>query len=235
MSRVENLVEGVGNTDTMENPLKKDNISYADCWSPSERKTKRELEEIKGFLFSPFIHILAKLGVRANMASYVSALVGLVAAVFLGYNLKTAAILLIVSLLIDSIDGALARVTHTNNVKGSLTDGFADQIVISATTIGFIAINLLTPIIGGLYLVLYPIVIIFTILRNVLNIPRKYVLRPRLIVYGCFILYVFSSINILNYVVLPISIVLLLQMFFDFYSLRSFLSGQIWFAYSLML
>lgn len=209
------------NNDFSQNEHINNKISYADCWSPSERKAKATLESIKGFIFNPIVNILIKLGITPNTISYISAIVGLTSAVFMWFDLKIAAILLIVSLLIDGTDGSLARATNKCSFKGSITDSFTDQIVISASTIGLIAINLLNPIIGGLYLVLYPIVIIFTILRNILNIPRKYVFRPRIIVYCVFGLYVLSSINILNYVVLPFSLILLLQVVVDFYCLRS--------------
>lgn len=192
----------------------------ADCWSPSERKMKYIFEYFKKILFYPLVKLLVRLKITANMVSYFSAIVGLISVAFLWYDIKISAVLLLTSLIMDGIDGSVARATKKNNLQGSVTDSFSDQITISASTIGFIAIGIINPIIGGIYLVLYPIVIIFSILRNILNCPSHYVLRPRIVIYGLFILYCFSSINIIDYVMLISSAVLLVQVIRDFYFLR---------------
>jgi phosphatidylglycerophosphate synthase len=192
----------------------------ADCWSPSERRMKEHIERCKKFLFLPLIEILVKLGVTANMVSYSSAVIGLISAVYIWYDIKIAAILLAVSFAIDGLDGSVARATKKNRMKGSVTDCFADQFTISATTIGFISVGLLNPVIGGLYLIVYPVVIIFSILRNIIGKPAVYVLRPRLVVFITFWFYAATSINWLDYVVLPLSIILLFQAVKDFYFLR---------------
>lgn len=192
----------------------------ADCWSPSERKMKLIIEKIKGIFFTPLICLLIKLKITANMVSYFSAFLGIVSVIVLFYDIKISAIILLISFVFDGIDGSLARASKKDNLEGSITDCFCDQIVISSTTIGLIAIGIIDPTIGGLYLVTYPIVIIFSIIRNLINKPRTYVLRPRIIVYATFILYAFTNINLMNWVVLPLSLILLFQIIVDFYFLR---------------
>lgn len=198
-------------------------VKCSDCWSPSERKLKNFFETWKKYLFYPIIKLLIRLHVTANMVSYFSAILGLASAIYILYDIKISAILLIISLLMDGIDGSLARELNAPKLQGSITDCFADQIVISSTTIAFIAIGIIDPIIGGLYLVVYPTHITFTILKNIINKPNRYVFRPRIFVYIAFWLYAFFGINYLNYTVLPISIILLLYIFHDFYSLRKHL------------
>ncbi|MBT3405637.1 CDP-alcohol phosphatidyltransferase family protein [Candidatus Woesearchaeota archaeon] len=197
----------------------------ADCWSPSERKIKAFFEFTKKVLFYPVVVLLVKLGVTANMVSYFSAFVGLVATVYLWYDLRIAAILLLVSLAIDGIDGSVARASKKKSLRGSITDCFCDQFAISATTIGFIALGLVDPVIGALYLVVYPTVIAFSIIRNIIKKPASYVLRPRIIVFAVFWLYVITSLNIFNYVILPLSLILLYQVIRDFYVLRAHLKN----------
>jgi phosphatidylserine synthase len=201
--------------------MKKDKEIYADCWSPAEQQMKKKGENIKGKVFGLLVKLLVKLGVTANMVSFSSAFVGIVSTIFLWYDIKISAGLLILALLIDAVDGSVARATNTNNIKGSLTDAFSDQITISATTIGFIAIDLLDPVIGGLYLVLYPMLIIFTILRNATKNPRKLVLRPRGLIYIIFWIYAFGGINIMNEVTLLMALLLLFQVVKDFFDIRN--------------
>jgi len=200
--------------------MTKQNINCSDCWSPSERKMKGFFETIKKYLFWPIVKACAKIGITANMISYTSAALGVAATVYLWYDIKVAAILLLVSLMLDGVDGSVARDQKPPKLAGSITDCFCDQIVISATTIGFIATGLLDPVIGGLYLIGYPLLITFSILKNIINKPNVYVFRPRIIVYASFWLYVFAGINYMDYTVLPISIIILFYVIFDFYSLR---------------
>ena len=199
---------------------------YADCWSPSERKMKAIIEKLKGIFFTPLVLLLLKLKITANMVSYFSALLGLVSVIVLFFDIRMSAILLLISFMFDGIDGSLARASKKDNLEGSITDCFCDQIVISSTTIGFIAIGVINPIIGGSYLVTYPVVIIFTILRNLLDKPSIYVFRPRIIVYLIFIIYAFAGINLMDWIVLPLSIILFYQIIKDFYFLRGALKND---------
>ena len=196
------------------------NRKCADPWSPSERKMKSIIEKTKGMLFNPLVALLLKLKITANAVSYFSSLIGLISALYLFVNIKYAAIFLLASFIVDGIDGSLARASKQDSLQGSVTDCFCDQIVISSTTIGFIAIGLLNPIVGGLYLATYPIVIIFSVIRNLIGSPRAYVLRPRMIIYFSFLLYAFTDIDIIDMVVLPLALLLLLQVIIDFYFLR---------------
>lgn len=196
---------------------------YADSLSFSERKPTALIEYLKKFIFYPVVILLIKLGITANMVSCISALIGFISAIYLWFDYKVAAILLLISFFTDGTDGSLARATHKNDKQGAIMDCFMDQITISATTIGFISIGLLDPIIGSLYLLSYPIVVIFSSLRNIIGKPAIYVLRPRIIVYAAFWLYTITSFNSMNYVVSPLSLILLFQVTKDFYFLRGHL------------
>jgi|GEM_PF-2392841 len=198
----------------------KQKTECADCWSPSERKMKGFFETIKKYLFWPIVKTCAKFGITANMVSYVSAAIGIASAVYVWYDMKISAILLLISLLLDGVDGAVARDQNPPKLPGSITDCFCDQLVISSTTIAFIATGLLDPVIGGLYLVGYPLLITFSILKNIINKPNIYVFRPRIIVYIGFWIFVIFGKNYMDYIVLPISIIILLYVIYDFYSLR---------------
>lgn len=187
---------------------------------------KSIIEKIKGILFTPLIRLLIKLKITANMVSYFSAFLGIVSVIVLFFDIKISAIILLISFVFDGIDGSLARANKKDNLEGSITDCFCDQIVISSTTIGFIAIGIINPTIGGLYLVTYPIVIIFSIIRNLVNKPRAYVLRPRIVVFAIFILYAITDINLMDWIVLPLSLLLLFQIIVDFYFLRGTLKND---------
>lgn len=114
-------------------------------------------------------------------------------AIFVGYPL------LILHLIIDGIDGPLARHQGVASNAGSLTDTLADQIVIAATTAAFMSAPLGDPEKGGttggiaiwsgtMYVFLYTLVVVFAMVRNRMQIPYMFVIRPRNFVYGAMFL-----------------------------------------------
>ena len=197
---------------------------YADFISPLERKIKESVGKRFGKLIEPLLKLLVKLNISPDIISYSSAFFGLTSTVFLWVNLVTSGFLLIISTILDTIDGALARyINHTTTFKGAITDCFTDQITVSAMTLGLILKKIINPLFGSICLLLYPILIIFSIIKNFLKIPSSYILRPRLLIYALFLLYAFTSINLLNYVLGPIALILGYQIIRDFYQLRSYL------------
>lgn len=196
-------------------------IKRADPISASEQRIKDVISEVIMNAVKPLLKLLIKLRVKANHISYFSATLGFISAILLWVDLRLSAYFLITSLLLDSLDGAFARYSETATVQGSITDCLTDQIVISSTTIGAILTGIVNPLLGCLYLLLYPIIIIFSVLRNILEIPSGYVLRPRIYFYIIFILYLFTGINWVNYLLALIVPILIIYVFRDFYRLRS--------------
>jgi phosphatidylglycerophosphate synthase len=203
--------------------LREKKIKYSGIWTKSERKIKELSENLRNKFFHPVVFILAKLKITPNIMSIISALTGIVATVYIWYDLKIAGILLIASLVLDGIDGPLARYTGTGSPRGEITDAFTDQTVISATTIGFIANGLIHPVIGGVYLAVYPLLVTFIILRNIINKPSLYVFRPRLFVYVSFLLYAFWGINWMNYIIIPATGIVGIYFLYNFFKLRRML------------
>lgn len=192
----------------------------SDPWSPYERKIKYLIEIIKTYILYPLVWPLLKLGVTANMVSFFSAVLGVISAVYVFIDLRISVLFLVLSFIFDGLDGTVARETKTNNAQGSVTDCFFDQIVIISTTMAYAGIGIMNPLIAVLYSSLYPILIIFTVIRNRLNIPNGYVFRPRTIIYLFFLIYVFTSFNFLNESALICSLVMAIYIIRDFFRLR---------------
>ena len=199
---------------------------YADSFSPFERKSKEMWSKHFGKLIEPIIKILVKLKISPNLISYFSAFLGLAATAFLWVDLSISGILLISSTLIDTLDGALARYLNKVKLRGAITDCFTDQITLSAITFGLILTGIITPLFGCLFLLLYPILIIFSVLKNILKIPSRYTFRPRLLIYGAFLFYIFTSINFFNFILGPLVLILGCQVIRDFYQLRNYLDEE---------
>jgi phosphatidylglycerophosphate synthase len=86
--------------------------------------------------------------------------------------------------LLDGLDGPLARHKRVESARGSFTDTAADQIVVVATTITLMFSSTLSVPAGGVYIFLYTVVVALAMVRNALNIPYSWLFRPRFLVYA---------------------------------------------------
>lgn len=187
---------------------------------PGEKKIRDYLDKLKGKLMYPLLYILKNLKISPNYISYTAAFIGVCSAVLLFYDLELSAIALLISLTLDNIDGAYARYTKKANNFGLLTDVFSDQFIVTSTSIGYLAIGLVDPVIGGLYIALHPILSIFKILRHIKNIPRKVTFKPVAVPFFLFWIYVIWGYNWFDYLLLPCVIIMFIQIVIDFYIIR---------------
>ncbi|MBW2976871.1 CDP-alcohol phosphatidyltransferase family protein [Candidatus Woesearchaeota archaeon] len=154
------------------------------------------------------------------MVTYASVVVGVSSAVVIAFSLKLSAALLAVSFILDGVDGSLARYTQKSNNAGSVTDGFCDQIVVTATAMGFVGVGLLNPLLAMAYVAMYPVVVLFTIIQKKMHIETMYTLRPRLLVYTAFFIFVLSGKNLLNPLLIGVSLLLTYYTIRDFIKIR---------------
>jgi phosphatidylglycerophosphate synthase len=87
---------------------------------------------------------------------------------------------------LDGLDGPLARHQSLASPRGSFTDSFCDQIVVTAVTICLMIGTppLLGIAAGALYLVLYNVVVAIAMVRNSLGIPFTFLIRPRFALFA---------------------------------------------------
>jgi phosphatidylglycerophosphate synthase len=155
------------------------------CYSEEEGGFMRRSQELRGQLLRPLLAALARLRVTPNHLTLLSLLTGLAfCPVFLWSSKITAFALLLAHVLLDGLDGPLARYTQRASNRGSFTDTAADQIVVAFSTVTLIHAGYAGAWPGGLYLFFYSIVVIFAMVRNALAIPYSWLVRPRFLVYA---------------------------------------------------
>lgn len=165
----------------------------ADCYSAGERSVMNAWQEWKQRLLTPLLDVLDRMGFRAGHITVLSLALGL--AFGPGYLLfestsgqLLAWVLLALHLLIDGVDGPLARWQGRASQAGSYADSLADQAVIAVSTIAFMQAESLgraglAIFTGGSYLFLYTVVVATAMVRNALGVPYRFLLRPRMFVY----------------------------------------------------
>jgi phosphatidylglycerophosphate synthase len=128
--------------------------------------------------------------------------------------------LLLAHVLLDGLDGPLARYTDRASNRGSFTDTVADQIVVAFSTVTLIHATHVGAWPGGLYLFFYSVVVIFSMVRNALAIPYSWLVRPRFLVYGWMPVEVYLWHGSLNVVLWLLTVLLALKTLTGFIQIR---------------
>jgi phosphatidylglycerophosphate synthase len=128
--------------------------------------------------------------------------------------------------IIDGLDGPLARYQNSASPRGSFTDSFCDQIIVSTVAIGLMMKQPGVSIAAGsTFLVVYTAVLAISMVRNTLRIPYSWLLRPRLIVYSVIPLQLFVEVNLLEPLMWLCNAVMAFKLGTGFLKLRRRLSG----------
>ena len=156
------------------------------CYSEGEGEFMRQSQELRGRWLRPLIRALEGIHCRAGHLTLLSLLAGLAfCPVFLlGHHLAALG-LLILHVLLDGLDGPLARHLGRASNRGSFTDTMADQIVVTFSTLTLIHAGFAGLWPGAMYLLFYTVVVLFAMARNAMAIPYSWLVRPRFFVFAC--------------------------------------------------
>ena len=188
------------------------NIEKSDCYSAGDRKIMELSQKIRGVLLLPLLKIFTGLHIRPNHISFLSLLCGWAASylIFISYY-KSSLYLLLAHVLLDGIDGPLARYQNNSSNAGSFVDTLVDQIVIVSLAIVLMEREILGVFPGGIYIFIYTAVVTFSMVRNAIKIPYLWVLRPRFLVY-CWLVLEFTILpNTINWIVWLCNIILIIN------------------------
>jgi phosphatidylglycerophosphate synthase len=198
-----------------------------DCYSAGEREWMEYGQQLRARFFAPALRLLTKLRVTPDHLTILSFLFGLAFAPlwyfeYFGYGI--AALWMHVAL--DGFDGPLARHQNSASPRGSFTDSFCDQAVVSTVTIMLmIGRPGLSVAAGAIFLVVYTGVLAISMVRNSLQIPYSWLLRPRLILFLGIPIQLLGVPHAIAVVVWCSNVVLGVKLATGFYKLRKRLEG----------
>jgi len=155
----------------------------ADCYSGGERRWMEYTQRARGVALAPLLRGMAKLGLRPDHLTVVSLAAGLAFCPLYFYSIPEAVVALALHVVLDGLDGPLARHLGVASRKGSFTDSMADQTVIAASTLTLMYAGDAGMFSGALYIVAYTVVVLFAMARNFLDAPYSWLFRPRFLVY----------------------------------------------------
>jgi phosphatidylglycerophosphate synthase len=171
------------------------------CYSDGEGAFMERSQNLRGKFLGPLLLWLGGNGVRAGHITFLSLLSGLAfCPLFLAGEVALAFSFLFLHVLLDGVDGPLARHLGRAGARGSFTDTAADQVVVTATAITMVYTGLVGAWAGGCYLFLYTLVVTFAMVRNALEVPYSWLLRPRFLVFAWMAVEIFWLPGTLNLV-----------------------------------
>lgn len=156
----------------------------ADCYSSGERGWMLRTQEMRAELLAPLLRVLSRLHVSPDHLTLLSLASGLAACPLFFVSEWAALFALAAHVVLDGVDGPLARYLGVASRRGSFTDTLADQAVVTATTVTLVQAGLVGLVSGVAYVYLYAVVVAFAMVRNAMHVPYSWLFRPRFLVYA---------------------------------------------------
>ena len=172
--------------------------SPSDSYSAAERKLIGPFRQRLLLATRPLVLLLARLGVHPNVLSASQVAGGFaVLALVPGYP-RAAWVLFLAVLLLDGLDGALARATGKASAFGALVDQYCDHIR-EITVIGGMALwGGLAILPAVLYGLIYTGLNLTVYLANAHGAPVPWAIKSYLIVYPALFLYLWFGLDVLT-------------------------------------
>jgi archaetidylinositol phosphate synthase len=199
---------------------------YLDDYSETEQTLYKRVRRWRDSFFSPLALFFKKINVSANHLSYFGIFILSGFIYFVLSAPKLASLFLIIHVLIDGIDGVLARMLKQDDTEGDLVDTVCDHtgVFIVVLTLGFF--GLLNPNLGLLYIYFYTVWLFFIIVRYWLKIPVRFVVRSKGLVYTLYIVWAFTGFNYLDIALAVFSILIIPLTITSFVKIKKELKGK---------
>jgi phosphatidylglycerophosphate synthase len=207
--------------------LASDHAPAGDCYSAGERAWMEYGQQLRGRILDPGLSLMTSARMTPDQITLLSLLAGLAFAPLWYWQYKWLAVgAIALHVLLDGMDGPLARFQHVASPRGSFTDSFCDQLVVSAVTIVLMITEpQLSVVAGSLFLVLYASVLAIALVRSTLRIPYSWLVRPRFFLFLAIPLYLLQVPHAVTVVVRTSNLLLAIKLATGFFKLRRQLPG----------
>jgi phosphatidylglycerophosphate synthase len=170
----------------------------ADCYSARERRAMEQGQRLRETILRPLLTGLSRVHVRPGAVTFASLASGLAFIPAWPASRPAALALLALHVILDGLDGPLARWQHRASARGSFTDTVCDQLVLAGVVVTLMADSLLSTWSGGAFLFLYTLVVAFAMVRNAIGIPYSWLVRPRFFLYAAILIELWLQNGMLN-------------------------------------
>ena len=133
------------------------NPPHADSYSVGQRALAKLIRPAFLRLLTPILRLMAGLGIAPNLLSLLQIPFGVLMVIVIGQQRGAVIVLMALCLLLDGLDGLLARYTNQSSSYGALIDQLSDQIREVLTVAAVAQVGALSSAVAVLYGVLYPL------------------------------------------------------------------------------
>lgn len=169
-----------------------------DSYSAAERLWLGPARTVLTAVYGPVARVLGRLGVAPNAVSLSQIPLGIAVVALIPTQPRLALVAFLAALMVDGIDGALARATGRVTKFGALLDQYADHVR-EVIVVGGLALHgALDPFIAVLYAVAYPGTNVTLYLCNAHRVPLPIALKTYMTFYPALVLYLWAGIDVLD-------------------------------------
>lgn len=195
----------------------------ADCYSAGERRWMEYGQQLRARWLDPLLRLLDRWRVTPDHITIASLGFGIlfVPLWYLQYPwIAWSALMLHV--ILDGVDGPLARFQKVDSQRGSFTDSFCDQVIVSVVTMAMM--NDSTRIVdvwgGSLFILLYVGVLAMSMVRNALHVPYSWLVRPRFFLYAAIAVELLGCTHAVSWTIWISNFLLAIKTVSGFFKLR---------------
>jgi len=192
----------------------------ADCYSAGERGWMELGQRIRQRMLLPVMRPLAQWRVHPDHITLFALVAGLFFYPLYFWSPAFAFAALTLHVLLDGLDGPLARHQGNASSKGSFLDSFCDQLVVTVTTFTLMQAGVISGLCAGFYVFTYAMVVFFSMVRNAMAIPYPWLIRPRFIVYAWMLVETYLLPGSMEFVIWGFSLLLGFKMGTGFNKIR---------------
>lgn len=173
----------------------------ADSYSDAERKFLGPFRALMLRALEPAVSLALKAGLTPNQVSLIQLPLGVLIVALAALNPPLAALTYMLTLLVDGLDGAMARRTGKASPYGAFMDQACDHIREITVIAGLAFLGFLNGGIAALFCFAYPAFNLILLITNVYGVSMPFAIKSWMVMYPGLILFFLADINVLDWAV----------------------------------
>ncbi len=201
-----------------------DHKIHLSTFSQIEDSTYERFQLMRDRFFEPVCSFFTKAGIKPNHLTFLNLLMVIPFIYFLSGSPIVSFFVLLLSVILDSLDGCLARYQKINSEKGALLDIGVDHFILFSVVLAFIFTKTIDGFWGAAYGLNYMLMIGLVMAMRSMKLHVFPIVRSKYYLYGLWALFIFTGLSYLDLFLVFFSIYMFLTNLFLFYKLRCSLS-----------
>jgi phosphatidylglycerophosphate synthase len=179
-------------------------------FSEEEDRYYDKWKNFRDELLKPVCSLMAKYKIPVSAISYAGLLAIFPFIYFFATNPWISFVFLCVNIFMDSLDGPYSRYTHSESLKGAITDTACDHLSFLGVFFTLLYYGLMNYFWATLYILNYFLMLAFVIYCRNKKIKFFPIFRSKSFIYGFFLLMLITGFNMFNPVLVLFSVYMII-------------------------